>query len=380
MLPPVIRSGFDTIELAYRAALPRGFLADLARAQDEAKAACRAAPLLLEASMLLVEPSGGQGGYAFRAETGPLGVIWKFREATLSSPWSTHVRFRAHGLASRGPALMKAEADEFLAKLGCNLDTLDIRIARADYAVDLLLEDFNLTAASIIAHARSGRAENFERRGAADRTTYIRVGKQPGKQLCIYSKSDEIRAHNDLLWSALLAEAAERRLGLIFDESFPSNIWRFELRAGRASLDKLFRPRTWDSFAANPAQHVGRIAAGYRYVAPNSDPNRSRWPLHSAWSAVLEELSDVRIDHKPIAIPAHAWAQMRREYQSVLDAQMFGLLIASAVSEGATLDSLPKFAREKARRLVSDSMGGGEGLAERFARRSAEFTMRFHSI
>lgn len=376
MDPLVIRSGFDTIELAYRAPLPMAFLADLARAQAEAKAACRPAPFCFEGGTLLVEPSGGQGGYAFRAETGPLGAIWKFREATASSPWSTHVRFRSYGLASKGPTAMKASANELLSILGCKLGPLDVRISRADYAIDILLRNFELSAQSVVAHARSGKAENFERRCVGDRTTYLRVGKQPGKQLCIYSKSDEIRAHKDLIWSALLADGAINRHGLVFEDKFPADIWRFEFRTGRAFLDKLTKPRTWDQFAIAPAKHMGRVASGFRYVVPNADPNRSRWPIHPAWSAALTELSSASIDFDPVSIPASAWDQLENEYRAALDSQLHGLLVARAVAGGISTEEFARFSSDHARRLAIEC---GNGLADKLARRTAEFDMRFSS-
>ncbi|MEO1242501.1 MAG: hypothetical protein AAFX54_11385 [Pseudomonadota bacterium] len=373
---PVIYSGFDTLELSYRVAPPRSFLERLGDAQTLAKADNRAVPVNFCGSELFVEPSGGQGGYAYRAHTGPLGLIWKFREATATSPWSVHVKFRAHGLAIKGPLKMKSEADAFLRVLGCRFDVSDVRVARADFAVDILLDNYRLNTDYIVFHARANVSEHIERTRTGEFFNYVRIGRMPGKQLCIYNKSEAILQSRDSLWRDIFEQSALSRLGLIIDDFRTLEIWRFELRAGKKFLDTKIRPRTWESFLTEARSCFLILSRSFKLKTPTCDLNRTRWPLDPIWRSVIAEIECLKLDHQPARVSDEIWEKLRQEYQDGLDKQLVGLLLSSAACEGVTTETFSSFVSAKVKSLTEDYCKSN-AFAERFIKRRAEYVAQF---
>lgn len=375
---PVIYSGFDTLELSYRVAPPRSFLERLGDAQTIAKTENRAAPVNFCGSELFVEPSGGQGGYAYRAHTGPLGLIWKFREATATSPWSVHVKFRAHGLAIKGPLKMKSEADAFLRALGCRFDVHDIRVARVDFAIDILLDNYRLNTDNIVFHARANVSEHIERTRTGEFFNYVRIGRMPGKQLCVYNKSDAILQSRDSLWHHIYEQSALSRLGLIIDDFGTLEIWRFELRAGKKFLDTKIRPRTWDSFLTEVRSCFLTLSQSFKLKTPKRDLNRTRWPLDPIWRSVIAEIECLKLDQQPVGISDEIWEKLQQEYQDGLDKQLVGLLLSSAACEGVATETFSTFVSEKVASLT-EGYCKSDAFAERYAKRLAEHAAQFRA-
>ena len=373
---PIIYSGFDTLELSYRTPLPREFLAALGQAQHTAKADNRATPMNFNGTELFVEPSGGQGGYAYRAHTGPLGMIWKFRETTAKSQWSVHVKFRAHGLAVNGPLKMKEETDLFLQKLGCQFESIDIRVSRADYAIDILLDDFHLNTDNFVFHARSKVSEHIERIRVGDGISYARFGRMPGKQLCVYDKSGAILEKNDSLWKEFYIGFARQRLGLIIDDFTELKIWRFELRAGKKFLDTMIKPRTWDLFAQELGAIYSCLAHSFKLKAPQHDENRTRWPLDPIWIAVLAEVERLSFNQQTTEFSDALRNKLRQEYSDGLNKQLIGLLISSAASEGIDSKDFSQFARDRVS-LLTEDYSKSVAFAERYSKRRTELVAQY---
>lgn len=373
---PIIYSGFDTLELSYRVSLPREFLEALGEAQIAAKAENRATSMNFNGVELFVEPSGGQGGYAHRAHTGPLGAIWKFREASAKSPWSVHVKFRAHGLAVNGPLQMKADADSFLWQIGCRFENIDVRVSRADYAVDILLDDFHLNTGHFVFHARSSVSEYIERIRVGDAITYARIGSMPGKQLCIYNKSEAVLRSNDSFWKEFYKDFAWQRLGLVINDFAELHIWRFELRAGKKFLDTRIRPRTWDAFAQEMRSIYLSLAHSFKLKVPQHDENRTRWPLDPIWVAVLGEVESLNFDQQTAELSDALRQKLQQEYSDGLNKQLVGLLLSSAASEGVDPEDFSQFARDRVSLLIND-YSKTAAFADRYSKRRAEFAAQF---
>ena len=373
---PIIYSGFDTLELSYRTLLPREFLGALRAMQLTAKAENRATPMNFDGFELFVEPSGGQGGYAYRAHTGPLGAIWKFRETTAKSQWSAHVKFRAYGLAVNGPLKMKEKADSFLRKLGCQFESIDVRIPRADYAIDILLDNFYLDTDNFVFHARSKVSEHIERIRVGDLFTYARFGRMPGKQLCIYDKSGAVLETNDSLWKEFYSEFARQRLGLLIDDFAELKIWRFELRAGENFLDTKIKPRTWDLFAQKVHGIYSCLAHSFKLKTPRPDENRTRWPLDPIWDAVLAEVESLNFNQQTAEFSVALRNKLRQEYSDGLNKQLVGLLLSSAASEGIDPRDFSQFARDRVS-LLTDDYSKSAAFTERYSKRRIELAAQF---
>lgn len=373
---PIIYSGFDTLELSYRTPLPREFLAALGQAQLTAKTESRATPMNFNGTELFVEPAGGQGGYAYRAHTGPLGAIWKFRETTAKSRWSVHVKFRAHGLAVNGPLKMKEQADLFLRDLGCQFDNIDVRISRSDYAIDILLDNFYLNTDNFVFHARSKVTEHIERIRVGDEYTYARIGRMPGKQLCVYDKSAAVLETRDSLWKEFYTEFALQRFGLLTDNFAELKIWRFELRAGKKFLDTKIKPRSWDLFSDKVDAIYSCLAQSFKLKAPQRDKNRSRWPLHPIWGGVLAEVERLNFNQQTVEFSDALRDKLRQEYSDGLNKQLVGLLLSSAASEGIDPKDFPQFARDHVS-LLTDDYSKSAAFAERYSKRCTELAAQF---
>ncbi|WP_425408224.1 hypothetical protein [Hyphococcus sp.] len=362
--------------MSYRTALPGGFLTALGEAQASAKSENRATLIRFNGFELFIEPSGGQGGYAFRAHTGPFGLIWKFREATTKSPWSVHVKFRAHGLAIKGPLKMKEEADGFLLTIGCKFESIDVRVSRADYAVDMLLGDFHLNTGNFVFHSRSKVSEYIERIRIGDEYTYARIGRLPGKQLCVYDKSGAVSEKNDSLWKQFYFDFARQRLGLVVNEFSELKIWRFELRAGKQFLDKQIKPRTWDSFAKEVSPIYQRLAQSFKLKLPQRDDNRTRWPLDPIWIEVVSEVSKLTFNQKTTGVSDALLRKLRQEYSDGLDKQLVGLLLSSAACEGIDSQDFSRFARDRIS-LLTEDYSKSAAFRERYVKRRAEFAAQY---
>lgn len=341
----ILRSGFDTVELAYDAALPDAFLDVVEQGKTLAIQTRRSQFVAFKGAQFLVEPSGGQGGYAYRLSTGPFGADWKFRDRSSRArdPWTTHVKLRAHGLATKGIIQAKAECDAFLARIGSRFDAENARVARADFAIDVFYPGFVAQAHEFVSHARMGKNENIERNSRGDVCEYLRIGKMPGKQLCIYDKSKKISADRDLIWIDIFQKQFAKESSRDDQAAILRNIWRFEFRAGRNFITDRIGLRRWDKFLALRREVFLPIANGISWRAPSADTNRARWPFHPLWKCLQETLDSQVGNSAACQINPGILKRLRDEHILGLDAQLVGLTLTRAALEAVGADQIPKY-------------------------------------
>ena len=339
----LLRSGFDTVELAYRAALPDAFLDALVKAKTQAVQSRKPHPIEYAGQTFLVEGTGGQGGYAYRISTGPYGAIMKFREKGSKDAWGAHVKLRAHGLATKGILKAKAEVDAFLTSVGGIFDPDDTRIGRADFALDYFAPNLALKASEFITHAKTHKNEIIEKAGNGDICNYLRIGKMPGKQICIYDKTKSITETRDKIWFSIFEKEKKKKGLKNKSEKEISDIWRIEFRAGREFLKKHLPLRRWDRFLAISNEIFLSLANAVAWRIPGSDTNRSRWALHPIWEDVVSHLTemDPLAEGKPIS--PEVLKLLRDEYRAVLEAQIEGLLVTLAALEAVPVKKLDAF-------------------------------------
>jgi len=372
----LLRSGFDTVELAYRAALPDAFLDALADAKIQAVKSRKPHPIEYAGQTFLVEGTGGQGGYAYRISTGPFGAIMKFREKGSNDAWGAHVKLRAYGLATKGILKAKAEADAFLLAVGGVFDPDDTRVGRVDYAMDFFAPNLVLNASEFVAHAKMSKTELIEKTGNGDICNYLRIGKMPGKQICIYDKTKSVTETKDKIWFSIFEKEKKEKGLKNKGEKEISDIWRIEFRAGRDFLKKHLPLRRWDRFLAISNKVFLSLARAVAWRIPGSDTNRSRWALHPIWEAVIAHLAEMNplAEGKPIS--PEVLKLLREEYRAVLEAQVEGLLVTLAAFEGVSAGRLER-SLDRAFDRTKRSISMRENLSDELAVRAARISMMF---
>lgn len=372
--PILIRSGFDTIELAYRAAVPDKFLTPLADAKSSAIEKRKAIPITIKGFSFLVEAGGGQGGFAYRVDTGPFGAVWKFREKGSRDPWQAHVKIRSHSLATKGLSKCKSDCDNFLHLVGASFDPNDARVGRADHAFDFYAPDLKPQIAEIVSHARTYKSDLIERGSRGDKTEYIRIGKMPGKQVCIYYKTGAINQKGDLIWNEILKAAAKEKEIHFSDRTL--GIWRIEFRSGKKHIDQFLVPnRRWDLFEKKYKSIFESVWATISWRQQCGDTNRARWPLHPTWEAIGEEIH--RLNHvKQYRIPEKVLVAMREEYIARLNSQIEGLFLTLAANNGVNAKTLCTFVENK-KSEIQRSLESRPDLANELKLRGERFRSVF---
>src|SRR5262249_18619585 len=145
-------AGFDTVDLALQGAFPAETIDALKAARDTA--ADRQEPVLVRIGpgqgAIHVHSGGLRGGYAVRGDTGPLGEVLAFKANTNLAEWNGFVSIRASTLAAYGIHAARDQLWKRLADMGFVIRGHSIN--RIDYAVDFLVNGFELDLGCIIAH------------------------------------------------------------------------------------------------------------------------------------------------------------------------------------------------------------------------------------
>lgn len=369
----ILRSGFDTLELAYGAALPEAFLDVLESTKQQAAKSRHAEPVSYRGVEFLVEASGAQGGYAYRVSTGQFGAILTIRDKASRDQWTTHAKLRAHGLAAKGIRKAKADCDDFLTHVGGVFDPNDVRVSRADFAIDVYYPSFILRTAEFITHARTLHSEVIDRRGNSETCNYVRFGKLPGKQLCVYAKGKKVIGENDLIWIEILRAKLQERS---FAETHLRDVWRFELRAGKNFISDRIGLRRWDKITPVLSELFLPILNSISMRLPSSDNNRSRWSLHPLWLTIAEVIrNQIHVD-PPTSIHPAVLARLRENHLAGLDAQHLGLIITRAALDGVDATGVASYVPKLVSRLTSDLVARPD-LSEDLARRRRRAELQY---
>lgn len=287
----------------------------------------RSVPLTYGGRTFLVNGHGGAGGYAFSVDTGVMGANWWFKEPGTRDPWGARVSSRALPLATKGIETIKAEHDQFLMDLGMTFSEIDRRLSRIDYAIDHLLPDFIVNPAQFVTH--SNRAKKIQTNVSlitrGNRYQGITIGKMPGAQICVYDKRREILDKKKFFWWDMWRDKAEK-VGIVLSNK--SLVWRFEFRAGKNFLEKIYRRKTWEAFAANPSLVFEKIAAQTRLTIPQPDTNRARWPSAPVWKECQERLAKIELEHVPTVNTKAIKQALYAEYLGTIGKQTVGLIIS----------------------------------------------------
>lgn len=343
--PTLLYAGFDGLDMAYRVTLPQPLHDALKSARADAIEARRAVPLTYAGQTFLVNAHGGRGGYAFSVDTGVMGANWWFKEPGTADRWGARVSSRALPLATKGIEAVKADLDQFLRDLGMSFQEIDCRLSRIDYAIDFLIPEFEINPANFVTHSKRTKTidGNYSADFRGDRINGIRIGKMPNAQMAIYDKRREVLDKKKHFWWDIWREKLN---GAGVELSNKSPIWRFEFRAGKDAIEKVYQRKTWEAFAARPNIALEKIAADTRLAIPYPDTNRARWPASSVWNACQERLACIsmssvsRVDAEAIKRALFA------EYLDTIGKQTVGLIVTQMAAYELRAHDLPAMMKQ----------------------------------
>lgn len=130
----------------------------------------------------------------------------------------------------------------------------------------------------------------------------------------IYNKTDEIKYHSagKKAWFIDIWAKKAKELGIEYTEDMP--VHRVEIRFTRTAFREL--PDVSGAYDVLSHLHdlwtygVGHIDGGddglpdgwLRYVVPNADTNRSRWPVHPSWQVVQQAFVEPALPLSPLEL------------------------------------------------------------------------------
>ncbi|MBO9409417.1 hypothetical protein J7399_18415 [Shimia sp. R9_1] len=275
----ILHSGFDGLKFTLTTDIPASFREELFSAKAHAKETLSDCVLEFGDITLNVTNKGARG---FTAHTGDHGAVWLFQdpEDRIPNNPGITVDFRAFGLATGGLEGAERHFRDCMSAFGIPYVETQLRVARADFAVDYLAPWFEPDREALVVPPGTkvteytGVAETATVSSGA-RVIGLRAGAVANRQLAIYDKRAEIIQQNKMGWLSIWNAAleAQNRPTLDLKDRDASQVWRFEMRLGSKQLRNRFEIRSWED--------VHNIA----------DSKTSQHPLELKFGAVCKQQS-----------------------------------------------------------------------------------------
>ena len=377
----ILHSGFDGLKFTIQADIPSALRKDLASAKEHAKATHGDCVIQFGTITLNVTNKGARG---FTAHTGDHGAVWLFQdpEDRIPNNPGIAVDFRAFGLATGGLDHAEQHFRDCMEAFDIKYVETQLRVARADFAVDFLAPWFEPDREALIVPPGTKITEYTGIEETATvasgaRVVGLRAGAVANRQLAIYDKRTEVIQTNKLGWLAIWNAALEAagKPALELRDRGASQVWRFELRLGSKQLRNRFEMRNWQDVHETIGDAFTDALSRIRYCTPAADQNRARWPIHELWhhfDAVIG--TDLRHNCAGVlpcdVIQANRSAKMRE-----LDAQLSGLLITRAAISDVSAEGFGEFVDihiEALKRLIAEHSAP---LEDRLARARGRYRL-----
>lgn len=376
----ILHKGFDGLEVSFQGKLHARARRSLQMAKDNAKAMMQNEYLNLNGVDVWVKETGAQGGYAFVFDTGPDGEIWTIKDNDNTENWNLRTKVSAVQLAVDG---FEKTVENLYKKLGLwRAEILDESVARIDYAIDFVADNYSPDMRSFICHSRATQGEFAEgmdqvqprQFACGNRITSVTIGKMPGRQVITYDKRREAIQTQKNHWFQIWG---------IEKEDCPV-VWRIEVRAGKNHL-RNWRIKTLDDVR----KHIGFVFAqdleDVRFIDNPEVENRSRdGETNEAWEYVASMVSDCMDEETIPTLKGRIVEGRREQIQGRYIALFKGLASGYAVAHGLpfidAVEELPgrisdmlgaylrdepkkfskKFSRAKNRLKFIDEIKGGQ--------------------
>lgn len=261
--------GIDTLEVSYFLDTSIGdlhfddlYLAKVKAAEGKRH---RWAEIALGNQDFFVLPYGARG----------YGIVLKNADFTIQlgekmSP-NCCVKFSSEGLWRNGAQAQLLAIDQFAKSLSLR-PTREPAVGRVDWATDFYMPELDFELDHFVSKAKKDRMWRSDRRAQS-----FTFGKG-ALVLRVYDKSAEIREESHKEWFPELWGRAD-------------HVWRAEFQARREHL-KQFGIRTPDDLFDHQYDVLRQAALNHSLRRPNADTNRSRWPHHPLWAALLGMISE----------------------------------------------------------------------------------------
>ena len=381
----VLHRGFDGLDVSFQAQIDTDLEKKLEVAKEAAADAKENQLIEHRGVPMHVGESGAKGGYRYRCDTGPFGATWFFKRPNPRDPWGIRVSVKSLPLAVYGLGQVRANLYAFLDALGIKTAPQGVSIGRVDYAVDILAPGFVLDADCFVMHARATRADRgleteIERYGRSTRLTSVTAGKMPGRQVQLYDKRDEVISKRKVHWWEIWNAARTNAGNLPLDPADRANstVWRIEFRAGKDHLKDRWQIRNWADLDNRLGDLMAKSANAVRYCIPTSDSNRSRWPDDPIWQIARREVTADLFEMRSHADPDRVREVLRSEHRRMLQAQILGLTISAAVTDGKSADDFESYIKHLPVQLLKYANHQFDSIDKRFAKACKRHTFRLN--
>jgi len=336
----VLYRNFDGLDVSFKGAMPAAVLQTLAAAKAKAQEQKEDAFTLLGPKRIPVHvaETGMKGGYAFRFDTGPFGAIWSVADSLDPERWNIRASVKSLALADGGYRGAKAQLLGLLTDLcavGQDEKLPEERISRFDFCVDFALPWFQPDPEHIVCHSHTTRRVHRSWEGETvnrgKRIESLTIGNMPGRQAILYDKTKEIIAHAKPYWW---------HYWNLDPEQYEGEVWRVEVRAGKAELDN-WNLRSFGNFERIAGAVIEGTLEAIRYAEPTSDTKASRWPSHPLWVACLSAADDALAPYKSAVTRGKVIEGLRADAIERFANMFPGLLASYAHLLGYDISELP---------------------------------------
>ncbi len=345
----ILHSGFDGLKFTIHSDIPADFREELASAKQHAKETHSDCVLEFGSVSLNVTNKGARG---FTAHTGDHGAVWLFQDPQDRIPNNPGITvdFRAFGLATDGLEGAEQHFRDCMEAFGVKYVETQLRVARADFAVDLLAPWFEPDREALVVPPGTKITEytgvdETATVSSGARVVGLRVGAVANRQLAIYDKRTEVMQQNKMgwltIWNAALAAVGKPPLDL--SDRTSSQIWRFEMRLGSKQLRNRFEMRNWQDVHDVIGDAFTDALERIRYCMPTADSNRARWPTHELWHQFEAVIGNDLLQNCAGVLPSDVMETNRAAKMRELDAQLAGLFVTRAAISDVTADEFNDF-------------------------------------
>ena len=375
----ILHSGFDGLKFTVQADIPDTVRDKLAAAKEHAKQTHANCDVTFGAYSLSVSSKGARG---FTAHTGDHGAVWMFQDPQDRIPNNPGITvdFRAFGLATGGLVGAERHFRECMDAMEIRYVETQLRVSRADYAVDILAPWFEPNREALVLPPGSKITEytganETATMASGSRVTGIRAGAIANRQLAIYDKRAEVIQTGKMGWLPIWndALAAQGRLPLDLADRSSSQVWRFELRLGSKQLRNRFAMRNFQDVQDMIGDAFADALTRIHYCEPTSDRNRSRWPRHELWRLFEQVVSNDLLVNCCGVLPNDVRDANKTEKMREIDAQLLGLFVTRAAISDVASDDFCEFMENHISALQQYSDAHPVALDERIGKAGARY-------
>lgn len=354
-----IYHNMDKLEITFQGAFPEKIIDLLKETQEEAQQIKKFIPIALGVSKETYKIlSTGLGGYSLGFITSDDGIQISTQKSNDKKLWNIFVGVRSWYLASNGYEASKERILDILQDLGAETNerlcpytgeytTIPLEsIRRLDYCFDFILPDFVPSEKNIIYHQSGKIKENgvfsIDRQGT--KKNALTIGTRKNRQLQIYDKILEINNKGNQYWYKIWGLKPQDR----------KDVWRVECRFFKNYI-RNNNLRTFYDVERNFSKELDKSFNAIRYVVPNNDSNKSRWPNIDFWDSAKLSASEALKYNGCDDVSEMVHDLRRSRSLEAIEKMFLGLYISLAVLKEipyADILKAPKLAEEDIRRLL----------------------------